>query len=60
MPLVPDGYRMKMPGDEARPAVAKDIFVSSLLARPAWSRLAGVTVLLVALWLLIGWAVSLP
>lgn len=51
---------MKMPGDEARAAVAKDIFVSSLLARPAWSRLAGVTVLLVALWLLIGWAVSLP
>lgn len=33
---------------------------NSLLATPAWLRLVGVGLLLVPLWLAIGWAVSLP
>ncbi|HEV2516105.1 MAG TPA: hypothetical protein VGV07_12705 [Devosia sp.] len=49
-----------MPRDKVRTALEGDIFVSSLLARPVWVRLAGVVGVLAALWLLIAWAVSLP
>jgi hypothetical protein len=42
------------------PVPSADVFLSSLLARPAWLRLAGVLAMMVVVWLLIAWAVSLP
>ncbi len=60
MRRVPIGSGVTMPRDKVRTALEGDIFVSSLLARPVWVRLAGVVGVLAALWLLIAWAVSLP
>jgi hypothetical protein len=37
-----------------------DLFLSSLLSRPAWLRLAGALGLIGLVWLLIAWAVVLP
>ena len=37
-----------------------DLFLSSLMAQTSLRRLAGIVAILVPLWLMIAWAVSLP
>lgn len=41
-------------------SASEDVFLASLLSRPAWFRLVGAGAVMVVLWLLIVWAVVLP
>lgn len=51
---------MLMHKDRVPSNLAGDVFLSSLLSKPVWFRLAGAVGVMAALWLLIAWAVALP
>lgn len=51
---------MLMRPEPAKSVASKDTFVTSLLSRPVWFRLAGIILVILVLWLLIAWAVALP